>query len=76
MPHSAPNPIEWKYYTNLEIKKSIDILLHQAASIMFYCGKTVEERDQAKRQELLLLEQIYNLDPYFAERCGYSDQGR
>jgi hypothetical protein len=66
-----PNPMEWKYYTNKAIKRKIDHHLHQAAMIFANCESTKEARADALKKEQEILQEIYKLDPHFADRCGY-----
>ena len=35
------------------------------------CEPTYEARQEALKKEQEYLSQIYDLDPHFAERCGY-----
>ena len=63
--------MEWKYYTNKSTKRKIDNLLQEAAGLFANCEPTYEARQQALKQEQEILKQIYDLDPHFAERCGY-----
>lgn len=71
MPQQNPTPMEWKYYTNKAIRRKIDHLLRNAAGLFANCGPSLEDRKKALEQEQEYLSQIYDLDPHFAERCGY-----
>ena len=63
--------MEWKYYTNKAIKRKIDHLLFEAAKLFANCESTYQARQEALKTEQEYLSQIYDLDPHFAERCGY-----
>jgi hypothetical protein len=63
--------MEWKYYTNKSIKRRIDRHLHDAAMLFANCEPTADARKEALKQEQEHLSKIYDLDPHFAERCGY-----
>ena len=63
--------MEWKYYTNKSTKRKIDHLLKEAAMLFANCEPSLQAREQALKQEQEYLSQIYDLDPHFAERCGY-----
>jgi hypothetical protein len=65
------NPMEWHYYTNKATKRKIDYLLFEAAKLFANCESTYEARQQALKKEQEYLKQIHDLDPHFAERCGY-----
>ena len=63
--------MEWHYYTNKSTKRKIDNLLKSAAMLFANCEPTYEARQEALKKEQEYLSQIYDLDPHFAERCGY-----
>jgi hypothetical protein len=63
--------MEWHYYTNKATKRKIDYLLFEAAKLFANCESTYEARQQALKKEQEYLKQIHDLDPHFAERCGY-----
>ena len=71
MHQQNPNPMEWHYYTNKSTKRKIDRLLNDAAMLFANCEPTYEARKEALKKEQEYLSQIYDLDPHFAERCGY-----
>jgi hypothetical protein len=52
-------------------KRKIDHLLFEAAKLFANCESTYEARQEALKKEQEYLSQIYDLDPHFAERCGY-----
>ena len=64
--------MEWHYYTNKATRRKIDILLKEAAMLFANCEPTITAREEALKQEKVILAKIYELDPHFAERCGYS----
>lgn len=63
--------MEWKYYTNKSIRRKIDHLLQSAAMIFANCAPGQEARAEALKKEKEILSEISQLDPHFAERCGY-----
>jgi len=40
------------------------------------CESTKEARADALKKEQEILQEIYKLDPHFADRCGYKRWGR
>lgn len=68
--------MEWHYYTNKSTKRKIDALLKDAAMLFANCEPTYEARQKALKKEQEYLKQIHDLDPHFAERCGYHGWGR
>lgn len=68
--------MEWHYYTNKSTKRKIDALLKNAAMLFANCEPTYEARQKALKKEQEYLKQIHDLDPHFAERCGYHGWGR
>ena len=40
------------------------------------CEPTYQSRQEALKKEQEYLSQIYDIDPHFAERCGYKRWGR
>jgi len=65
------NPMEWHYYTNKAKKRKIDELLKQAANLFANCDPTVEARNEARKKEKELINEIAKIDRHFAERCGW-----
>ena len=63
--------MEWHYYTNKAKKRRIDLLLQEAAMLFANCEPTYQSRQEALKKEQEYLSQIYDIDPHFAERCGY-----
>lgn len=63
--------MEWKYYTNKAIRRKIDFILKDSATLFANCGPTLEDRKQALVKEQEYLSKIHELDSNFAERCGY-----
>jgi|TARA_R110000744_G_scaffold224555_1_gene343103 hypothetical protein len=59
------------YYSNKEIRKSIDVLLHQNAVVQSSLGidSTKEEKDEAHKQTKRIKTDIATLDGVFAEHC-------
>jgi len=55
------------YYTDADVRKQIDKLLHQNALIQCNLGtdSTKEERQEAKKQWMELAVQIRDIDPKF-----------
>ena len=61
------------YYTCKVRKLRIDRLLQEAAGLFTACGKdsTKEDKLEAKEKEKVILKKISEIDPVFAERCGW-----
>ena len=61
------------YFTCKGKKLRIDRILHEAANLFTSNGKnsTPEEIKEAKLKEIELINQIAEIDPAFAERCGW-----
>ena len=63
--------MEWKYYTNKAIKRKIDQHLQDAAMVFANCAPGSQARSEALKKEKEILAKVWDLDPHFAERCGY-----
>lgn len=63
--------MEWHYYTNKATKRKIDNLLFEAAKLFANCEQSYPARQVALKKEQEILAQVCDLDPHFAERCGY-----
>jgi hypothetical protein len=63
--------MEWKYYTNKATRRKIDTLLQEAAMLFANCEPTRSAREEALKREREILSKVWDLDPHFAERCGY-----
>lgn len=59
------------YYSNKEIRKSIDVLLHQNAVVQSSLGidSTKEEKDIAHEKTKRIKTDIAAMDGVFAEHC-------
>jgi prephenate dehydratase len=65
--------MEWPYYTNPQAKEQIDELLKTAAMLFAYTENTPEAKRMVQEREKEILALIANVDPQFAEACGWEN---
>lgn len=65
--------MEWKYYTCQQTKASVDAILADIASVFANLDCSLQARHNAKEYEKKRLAEIAELDPHFADRCGWDN---
>ena len=65
--------MEWNYYTQPATKAKVDAILADIASVFANLDCSPQARANAKAYEKQRLQDIAQLDPHFAERCGWDN---
>lgn len=73
MPHEPALPMEWNYYTQPATRDKVDAILVDIATVFANLDHSYQSRSEAKAYEKQRLQDIADLDPHFAERCGWDN---